>query len=153
MKSKVQILLTFLVVALSTSVFAQDHTNLKKGYGAEGYDVVAYFSNSAVKGDKKFMTTYEGVNYKFVSAENLEAFTKNQEKYIPQYGGYCAYAVAVKGEKVSVDPKTFEIRDNKLYLFYNSWGVNTLEKWTEEGAQKLQQKADANWRNIVKKKS
>ncbi len=73
--------------------------------------------------------------------------------YVPQYGGYCAYAIAVNNEKIRINPKTFQIIDNKLYLFYNRWGVNTLEKWNEEGAKKLQYQADNNWEKIMKKKS
>ena len=48
--------------------------NLKKGYVAEGYDVVAYFSNEAVKGDKKYTSTYDGVKYQFASQKNLNTF-------------------------------------------------------------------------------
>lgn len=146
-------IVNFLILLVSFSAFAQNSDyNLKKGYAAEGYDVTSYFENKAIEGDKQFTTTYDGVNWKFASQANLDKFKANSEKYVPQYGGYCAYAVAVKGEKISVDPKTFEIRDGKLYLFYNSWGVNTLEKWNEEGAQTLQGQADAAW-NKIKAKS
>jgi len=131
------------------SLQAQENYNLKKGYIAEGYDVVAYFSNEALKGNDLFITEFEGAKYKFVSSENLKTFNENPEMYVPQYGGYCAYAVAVKGEKIGVNPKSFQIIDNKLYLFYDSWGVDTLEKWNEEGVEKLQQQADTNWKNIT----
>ena len=67
---------------------------------------------------------------------------------MPQYGGWCAYAMADKGEKVSINPKTFEIRDGKLYLFYNSWGTNTLDLWKKENVKGLQKKADQNWELI-----
>ena len=122
--------------------------NLKKGYVAEGYDVVEYFNNKAIEGDKNFTTTHDNVKYKFTSQKNLDLFLKNPEKYTPQYGGYCAYAVALKSKKVGIDPKTFEIRDGKLYLFYNSWGTNTLELWKKENVKGLQKKADLNWEAI-----
>ena len=138
---------------VSAMAFSQSSVNLKKGYAAEGYDVVAYFGNEAKEGNKLFSTTYKGIKYKFASKENLQEFSKTPERYVPEYGGFCAYAVAEKGEKVGVNPKTFQIIDNKLYLFYNSWGVNTLEKWNEEGAEALKEKADTNWKNIVKKGS
>ena len=70
------------------------------------------------------------------------------EAYIPQYGGYCAYAVAESSKKVNIDPETFEIRDGKLYLFYNSWGNNTLKKWNKKNVKGLQKKADLNWEVI-----
>lgn len=141
-------LLLFTCIAISTSTFTQNY-NLKKGFIAEGYDVVSYFDNKAQKGDKKFITEFDGIKFKFSSKKNLEIFKKNPEKYIPAYGGYCAYAIGVKAQKVSINPKTFEIRDGKLYLFYNSWGTNTLQLWKEEGAEELKQKADKNWEEIM----
>ena len=146
-------ILTIAFLVFATAIIAQETDyNTKKGFAAEGYDVVAYFSNKAVKGDSKYITTYDKVKYKFVSQKNLDTFKSNPKKYAPQYGGYCAYAVGANAEKVSIDPKTFEIRDGKLYLFYNSWGINTLKKWKEEGAEQLKTKADANWQKIKTKK-
>jgi hypothetical protein len=144
-------IVTLLFVLISNHLISQEHVNLKKGYAAEGYDVVAYFSNEALEGDKIFSTVFEGVKYKFSSQENLSEFKMNPKMYVPQYGGFCAYALAEKAEKVSVNPRAFQIIDNKLYLFYNAWGVNTLEKWNEEGPEILQKKADMNWKDIVKK--
>ncbi|KGL62596.1 YHS domain-containing (seleno)protein [Polaribacter sp. Hel1_85] len=142
--------LGLLIILISFSAFGQsDNYNLKKGFVAEGYDVVGYFNNKAEKGDKMFIANYDGVKFKFASKEHLIMFKKSPEKYVPAYGGYCAYAIGVKGEKVSIDPKTFEIRDDKLYLFYNSWGTNTLELWQEEGAEELKVKADENWQKII----
>ena len=141
--------LGILFLLISFTAFGQKNEyNTKKGFVAEGYDVVAYFNNNAEKGDKEFTTSYDGVDFKFSSKENLEIFNKSPKKYVPAYGGYCAYAIGVKGEKVSIDPNTFEIRDGKLYLFYNSWGTNTLELWEKEGAEVLRDKADENWLKI-----
>ena len=137
------------VFFLTSIGFSQQHVNTKKGYAAEGYDVVAYFSNEAKKGVEGFNTSFNGVKYKFSSQKNLEIFKKDPQQYIPQYGGYCAYAVAQKGEKVGVNPKTFQVVDGKLYLFYNSWGINTLDKWNDENPEALQKQADDNWKNIV----
>ncbi|MBX2828121.1 MAG: hypothetical protein KTR22_08155 [Flavobacteriaceae bacterium] len=145
---KIILLLTILGMGLPS--MAQEHVNLKNNYAAQGYDVVSYFNDNPEKGDKKFTHTYEGVSYRFASEANLMAFTSNPTKYIPQYGGYCAYAIAKKGEKVGVNPKTYLISNDKLYLFYNSWGVNTLDKWNEEGADDLRKEADSRWEEIVK---
>jgi YHS domain-containing protein len=128
------------------TTFAQNvDYNTKKGYIAKGYDVVAYFDNEAIEGKTEFTTMHYGVSYKFSSEENLNKFISNPEQYIPQYGGYCAYAIAIKSEKIDINPKTFEIRDGKLYLFYNSWGNNTLNTWKENNVKGLQIKADKNW--------
>jgi YHS domain-containing protein len=123
------ITIALLVIGYSISAQSIDYNLSKKGYVAEGYDVVAYFSQSAKKGSKKYNTEHDGVQYLFSSQENLDTFNETPEKFVPKYGGYCAYAIGAKGIKVDIDPKTFEIRDGELYLFYNSWGNNTLETW------------------------
>lgn len=122
--------------------------NTKKGYAVQGYDVVAYFDGSAKKGSKDFVATYDDVKYKFVSEKNLKKFQENPKQYLPQYGGYCAYAIALKGKKVNIDPNTYEIRNGKLYLFYNSWGNNTLESWLAEAPDTLVKQADSNWEQV-----
>lgn len=125
---------------------------LDSGYIAEGYDVTEYFNNKAEEGSKKFTTTHDGAKYKFISQANLNKFKANPNKYIPQYGGYCAYALATSGKKVDADPETFEIRDGKLYMFYNSWGTNTFKKWKAGDPTVLRPKADKRW-STVKYKS
>jgi len=120
-----------------------------KGYLIDGYDVVSYFENEKLlKGNKKFETVFEGVKLKFSSQKNLDAFTANPKKYFPQYGGYCAYAVAAKKIKMDSDAESFEIRDGKLYLFYNSWLSNKLEDWQEENTEELIKKANKNWEEL-----
>ena len=143
-----RLLITLFILGTTSSFAQQIDYNLKKGYAAEGYDVVAYFSNEALEGNKEYATEYDGVKFKFASQENLETFKANPDKFVPQYGGYCAYAIAVKSKKFGVNPETFEIRDGKLYLFYNSGRNNTLESWIEKGAKGLQKKADKNWEAI-----
>ncbi len=142
-------LLILFVSLLSWQIQSQDY-NLSKGYIASGYDVVAYFDGKAVKGKTTHETTYNNLKFKFVSNENLEVFLKNPGKYVPQYGGFCAYAIAENGKKVDINPKTFEIRNDKLYLFYNSWGVNTLKKWQNNDPETLVKKADKKWEMIIK---
>jgi YHS domain-containing protein len=141
--------LTFLLV--SSSFFAQQvDYNIKKGYVAEGYDVVAYFDDEAIEGHKEFSTEFDGAKFKFISKENLEKFNIDPHKYIPQYGGYCAYALADKGKKVGIDPESYQIMDGKLYLFYDSFFAHTLKSWNEKDPKKLSKKADKNWTAIMK---
>lgn len=136
-----------LVMVVSATLFAQDiHT--KKGYAAEGYDVVAYFSDQALEGDKINTTTHGGVKYKFATDKNLKIFMANPEKYTPQYGGYCAYQIARKGKRVQIDPESYQIKDGKLYLFYDFLFIDTLKKWNEEGPDMMQKKADENWKKM-----
>ena len=147
-------ILYILIFLVSGGIFSQQiDYNVQKGFVAEGYDVVEYFKNNAEKGDKKFTAEFNGVKFKFSSKENLDVFKKSPKKYVPQYGGYCAYAIGKSSEKVAINPKTFEIRDGKLYLFYNAWGTNTLKMWMDENPKNLQEQADKNWKKISKKES
>ncbi|WP_282123208.1 YHS domain-containing (seleno)protein [Algibacter mikhailovii] len=144
----------FLLFALTClSATAQDiDYNLKKGFIANGFDVVAYFDNKTAEGLEKYTVSFDGANYKFSSEKNQEKFNKNPSKYVPKYGGYCAYAIAKKSEKVSIDPETFLIDDGNLYLFYNSWGTNTLKLWQKNNEATLIELANANWEKIKLKK-
>jgi len=146
MKNVISIVL--LVIGYSINAQTVDYNISKKGYVAEGYDVVAYFSNTAKKGSTKYVSEHDSVKYQFSSQENLDIFNENPEKFIPKYGGYCAYALGAKGKKVTIDPETFEIRDGELYLFYNSWGNNTLESWLSGSTEDLKASADKNWKKF-----
>ena len=148
------ILLVFLI-GISTTVFSQKTDyNTKKGFVAEGYDVVSYFVNKKpIEGKKKFQLTFDGAKFKFSSLKNLELFKANPRKYIPQYGGYCAYAVAAKKTKMYIDAEAYEIRDGKLYLFYSSWLNNKLDEWKEGDTKQLQKKGDKNWEELKHKKN
>ena len=137
----------FLLIVQSLSA-QQENVNIQNNYGAAGYDVVSYFEAKAIKGQTKFSTEYKGVPYRFSSGSNLNKFKKDPLQYLPQYGGWCAYAMASEGEKVKVNPKTFEIRNSKLYLFYDAYFNNTFEDWIEIGPDQLVLKADKNWKKF-----
>ncbi|MEO9571025.1 MAG: YHS domain-containing (seleno)protein [Polaribacter sp.] len=150
---KQSILLLFF--GLSTILSAQQiDYNTKNGFVAEGYDVVSYFNDKKpVEGNNKFITIYDGAKFRFSSEKHLKIFTESPKKYVPQYGGYCAYAVAEKNTKMYIDGEAYEIRDGKLYLFYTSFFGSKLEDWQEGNTPKLQVKADKNWKNLKHKKN
>ncbi|WP_010522781.1 YHS domain-containing (seleno)protein [Aquimarina agarivorans] len=145
-------ILAILAICFSVVSTAQTKYLTKKGFVAEGYDVTEYFNGTAVEGNRMYNSTYEGVKFAFKTEANKKKFEAEPMKYIPQYGGYCAYALGVKDDLVTVDAETFEIRDGKLYLFYNSWGINTLHKWQKENPEELKKKADNNWGNRLNEK-
>jgi len=107
-----------------------------------GYDPVAYFTTGkAAKGYKKYTYSWKTATWYFSSAENLNLFKENPEKYAPQFGGYCAFAVS-NGFTANSDPKVFKIINNKLYLCADK---KFLEKWIIGGAQSLK-KSEENWK-------
>lgn len=141
---------------LSLSASAQPasdgrNNNLDKhGLAIDGYDPVSYFTlNKAVEGKKEFSITQNGATYFFATAQNRDVFKSNPARYIPQYGGWCAYAMGSTGEKVSIDPETYKIIDGKLYLFYNRFLNNTKKSWDKDEAR-LKMQADKNWQKLNK---
>jgi len=123
--------------------------NLENGKAAvQGYDVVSYFMGEPLKGKKDLNYTFNGIVYWFNTTENLALFKKQPEKFEPAYGGWCAYAMGVNGEKVKIDPKTYKIIEGKLYLFYNFYFNNTLIDWNKD-QQGLKLAADKYWQEIL----
>jgi YHS domain-containing protein len=148
MKTTILILLFLFIysgIAMAQPALRAKHFNLENGLAIQGFDPVAYFTqHKAVKGNKQYVATYDGVKYYFATTANKNLFLKDIKKYEPQYGGWCAYAMGATNEKVEIDPETFKIINGKLYLFYHSWVNNTLTKWNEDEVN-LKKKADANW--------
>jgi YHS domain-containing protein len=143
--SKKQFLIVLMAV-LSASTFAQTSKsakliNTENGVAIQGYDPVAYFeSNKAIKGNEKITATFQDATYYFSSKKNKVSFLKNPNHFIPQYGGYCAYGMSFDHD-APIDPKSFAIIDNKLFLNYSS-EVNEL--WLNELADRMEL-ADKNW--------
>jgi len=123
--------------------------NLTEKLALQGYDPVAYFKGKAKMGKETLAVSYMGVTYYFSSAANKATFSQNATAYEPQYGGWCAYAMGTKGEKVAIDPETFKIVNGKFYLFYNALFNNTLKAWNKDEVG-LKQAADQNWSKIQK---
>jgi len=110
----------------------------------QGYDPVAYFTQSQpVKGSKEFSFTHADQTWYFASAENLEVFKSNPEKYAPQFGGYCAYGMS-RGYKAKTDPDAWTIVNGKLYLNYN---VDVRNLWNEKQSEFID-KASTNWPTV-----
>lgn len=147
MKTLLLRILVFWGLVLSGNVSAQQNNLGKGGLAIEGYDPVAYFTGKAEKGDKAISAKFQSATYYFSSAANRQKFLANPNAFLPQYGGWCAYAMGSSGEKVEVDPETFKILDGKLYLFYNAYFNNTLPKWNKD-EKNLKAKADFNWKKI-----
>lgn len=112
-----------------------------------GYDPVMYFtSGNPEKGSEQFVFHFNGADWHFTSAENLEMFKPNPEKYMPQFGGYCAYAVS-QNYTYETDPYAFTIVEGKLYLNYDK---ETSVAWNEKRDEYIVS-ANENWPEVLKK--
>ena len=132
-------LLLYLILA-GTALQAQAVFSTDDG-AIKGYDPVAYFlEGKPVKGGGAYTFDYNGATWHFSSEKNLKLFRENPEKYVPQYGGYCAYGVA-SGYKVKIEPEAWGIIDDKLYLKYD---LRTQKAWNKD-REAFISKANANW--------
>lgn len=110
-----------------------------------GYDPVAYFSEGRpVKGDRQFTLKHLGAEWRFASAANRDAFAADPQKFAPQYGGYCAWAVS-QGYTASGDPQHWRIVRGKLYLNYDA---EVQKKW-EADIPGFIAKADRQWPAVL----
>lgn len=123
---------------------AVDPIFTKRGLAIRGYDPVAYFTESMpVKGKAEFSHSYEGATWRFASAANRDAFAAEPGRYAPQYGGYCAWAVA-QGYTASIDPDAWRIEGGRLYLNYSK---SVQRRWERDIPGNIS-KADTNWPGI-----
>jgi YHS domain-containing protein len=114
------------------------------GTAIEGYDPVAYFEEGRpVEGDSDYAHEWMGATWYFASAENRDLFAADPERYAPQYGGYCAWAVA-NGYTAKIDPQAWAVVDDRLYLNYS---LDVQKQWQQDVPGHIT-KADANWPDI-----
>ena len=129
---------TLLPAAARAAVFTEG------GLAVKGYDPVAYFNaGRPTRGKSQFSTQHGGATYRFASQGNLDAFRANPNRYLPQYGGYCAWAVA-QGYKAPITPDAWTVVNGKLYL-NASRGVQ--RRWERDIPGFIRQ-ANANWPNV-----
>jgi len=148
---RILIAITLYVLMTASSSFAGIELNTTTGWtlqgaplAVHGFDPVAYFTqDEALLGDAQFSTEYKEGTYRFVSEENKQLFLKNPSKYVPQYGGYCAFGTA-KGKKFDGDPRLFKVVGGRLYFNLNP---DVYEKWLMDPPGYIKQ-ADENWREI-----
>ena len=121
----------------------------KKNIAIDGYDLVAYFKlNDSKTGKKEFKYTYQGAHYFFSSESHMQSFKINPKKYLPKFGGWCAFSMAKDEKKERVNPKSFLIIDGELYLFYKYYFIDKRYKWLESKSD-LKKQAEQYWKKIT----
>ena len=137
------------VVAGGMSARADDRSvnRTKDGVGIQGYDPVSYADGKPTRGTQDIEFTFEGTRYRFQTVANRERFAMDPQRYLPQYGGFCAYAVS-RGYTASIDPLAWRSVDGKLYLNYSK----RVQRLWEEDIPGNIAKGDANWPGIAAKR-
>lgn len=130
--------------ALPMAAWAGSPINADGGLALKGYDPVSYFGGAGpLKGDPTIVSTHEGVSYRFASRDNKAAFDKAPQRYVPQYGGFCAYPVSY-GRKADIDPQAYAIHGGKLYVNYSL----DVQKTFEKKPATYIRSADRNWPTV-----
>ncbi|HYE51134.1 MAG TPA: YHS domain-containing (seleno)protein [Azospirillaceae bacterium] len=123
------------------------YTGTFSNLAVSGYDAVAYHTlGRPTKGSKDFTHSWMGAEWRFATAENRDLFAAAPERYAPQFGGYCAWAVS-QGYTASADPEAWRIVDGKLYLNYNQ----EIQKRWETDVPKHVSAGHANWPAVLDK--
>jgi YHS domain-containing protein len=125
---------------------AVEEINNRNGLALQGYDPVAYFKQGKPSvGDAAITYRWHGATYRFSSMENRQAFTADPERYAPQFGGYCAFAVS-RGTTANGDPHQWAIVNDRLFLNNNALAMSL---WNEDRPGNIKA-GDENWPLISK---
>lgn len=117
------------------------------GVGLKGNDPLGYFNEGKpVEGDPAFTVVHNGTVYTFASEANRDAFIVDPDRYLPEYGGFCALAMTF-GKKVDIDPNAWKIVDGKLYVQANMRAASLWQKDVEGNISK----ADKEWPTVMNK--
>lgn len=116
------------------------------GTAIDGTDPVSYFTDGRpIEGKSDITFEWNGATWRFATKENREKFAAEPNKFAPQYGGYCAWAVS-QGYTASTDPEAWAIVDGKLYLNYS---LSVQKQWEENIPENINA-ADQNWPEVLK---
>lgn len=116
------------------------------GVAIKGYDPVAYFTEGRpVQGVAQFEHTWQDGLWRFASADHLELFRDDPERYAPRYGGFCAGGMAL-GRVWDIDPEAWVIVDGRLYL---NWNKEGRDEFAADPAPQIA-RADENWERLGK---
>lgn len=115
------------------------------GLAIRGYDPVAYFRDGGPRlGKPEFATNHGGATWRFASAAHKALFEADPQRYLPAYGGFCAYGTS-RGYLVKIEPEAWSIVDGRLYLNYD---LGVRKTWLAK-TQTYIARAEANWPNLT----
>ena len=124
---------------------AEIHTSWRNDLAIDGWDAVSFFAGSPQRGRTEFQTRYKDAIWRFDTQANLDLFLLNPERFTPEYGGYCAWAVA--NDKLAPGrPQHWHIEDGRLYLNYS----RRVQKRWDALRDEFIVRADENWPDILR---
>ena len=154
MKHSIKTTMILFALAISSISFAQDKkaNNIdNSNIALQGYSPVSYLDlGIAQKGLKEHKSEHNKVVYYFTDAEQKKKFDNNPSKYLPQYGGFCAFGVYA-GAKFRPDPNKFIVKDGRYFLYLYNLELDAQQLWLAENNHNgLVKKANMNWEKLRK---
>ncbi len=126
------------------SVSAHAGSNENSLTAISGYDVVSYqTAKKPLRGNGHYLAVHDGVTYLFANKDNQKTFEANPDRYVPAFGGYCAFGASV-GKKFVGDPEVWRVVDNRLYL---NLDVEIQSQWLKDVPGRIKT-AEAKWLKI-----
>ncbi len=120
------------------------YTSWRNNVAVGGYDAISFFAGNPQEGKAEFFTTYQGAEWYFQTEANRDLFLANPTAFAPQYGGYCAWAIA-EGKLAKGSPKHWYVEDGKLYLNFNK---RIRDRWLADKESFIKE-ADSRWPAIL----
>ena len=142
------------VMIMNLAQAAEPVSKSKRGIAIGGHDSVAYHSidrdpqADAIEGSKTYVVEYKGAKWRFGSKESADLFEADPERYSPAYNGHCANALSLGKGLVRTNGETWEIFEDKLYLFYAPRGRT---RWLDGNWATYKIASDAAWEKLSKK--
>jgi len=122
------------------------YTSWRNNIAVDGYDPITFFTGTPLQGNPQYQMEYMGAIWVFSSRANLDLFKTNPSVFAPQYGGYCAWAVA-HGKLAKGSPENWYVEDGRLFLNFND---RIQKKWDKKRPDFIV-RADNKWPDILKK--
>jgi YHS domain-containing protein len=119
-----------------------------------GHDTVSYFtpevrqSRQVLAGETRYEVQHLGATWRFASRASAERFAADPARYVPQYNGHCANALALGEGLIPTSGKVWEFFGDRLYLFFAERG---RQRWLAGDWKVYRATADAAWKAAVKR--
>ena len=121
--------------------------------GMSGYSPVSYIEdNRAAPGSPRFAAEHTGVTYFFTSDAQRRMFERDPNRFLPAYGGYCAFGCSVDSKFVP-DPTSFEVIRGRTHLFLKNAEVDAKTLWDDANPAEVRAKADEFWASQSKSRA
>jgi len=142
-----------LLAILGLPLAAEARQNLDDGTAIQGFDPVSYFDRVPRMGDRDIIVIHAGATYRFFNEANRKRFVSDPDRFVPAFGGFCAWGVLDDDDHEDIHPGSWKIVNDRLLLFYKGYLGDGKRDWNDAatvrgGDQALLENAETTWRRM-----